>query len=143
VDESNLNESSSFSQDNSNINQSNIERHQINSAISRPQNNKINTENNFSNNKNFAANSESFNKKVSKYSDENASLIAKVNAKLNKDKEFKYKKLNQEMQDFCKLLDDYSRDNLIYKLNEKLRTNLNSATFNEIKELEMKINNSA
>lgn len=46
------------------------------------------------------------------------------------------------MQDFCKLLDDYSRDNLIHKLNEKLRTNLNPVTYNQIKQLEAKLSNS-
>jgi len=61
-------------------------------------------------------------------------------SKLNKQKEFRYKKLSQEMQDFCKNLDDYNKDNLLNKLNEKLRTNLSEATYNEIREYETKMN---
>lgn len=125
---------SSFYYDNSNQYLAH-EKYQSNKA-NKLENSKVNKQ--IFNNKDFE-NSGNFSKKEN-YSDKNANLIAKVNSKLNKDKEFKYKKLNQEMQDFCKLLDDYTRENLIYKLNEKLRTNLNPATVYEIKELESKIN---
>jgi hypothetical protein len=40
------------------------------------------------------------------------------------------------MEDFCKILDEYNKDNLMNKLNEKLKTNLNPATVQEILEKE-------
>lgn len=47
-------------------------------------------------------------------------------------KEFRYKNLSQEMEDFCKILDEYNKDNLMNKLNEKLKSNLDPATVQEI-----------
>jgi len=64
-----------------------------------------------------------------------------ITSKINKAKELKYKKLSQDLQDFCKILDDYSKENLINKLNDKLKSNLKATTVNEIKDLEARINN--
>lgn len=58
-----------------------------------------------------------------------------------KPREFKYKKLSQDMQDFYKLLDDYQMENLLNKLNDKLKSNLSISTYNEIIELEKKMDN--
>jgi len=133
VHESNLNQSN-FSQDHLNLYSTNQKPNSNRNEITQLNIAKFNY--------NDSANSENLIKSEN-FANKNASLIAKVNSKINKYKEFKYKKLSQEMQDFCKLLDDYSRDNLIHKLNEKLKTNLNYATFNEIKELEAKISNTS
>jgi hypothetical protein len=134
VDESNLN-MSAFSQDQLNLYSINQKPNSYRNEISQLNIAKFNYNDAAENSENLI--------KSENFANKNANLIAKVNSKINKDKEFKYKKLSQEMQDFCKLLDDYSRDNLIHKLNEKLKTNLNYATFNEIKELEAKISNTS
>jgi hypothetical protein len=54
----------------------------------------------------------------------------------NNRNEFRYKNLSQEMEDFCKILDEYNKINLMNKLNEKLKSNLSSSTVQEILEKE-------
>lgn len=45
------------------------------------------------------------------------------------------------MQDFSKLLDEYNKENLISKLNDKLKANLKPSTIMEIKEFEKNLDN--